>query len=433
MIYGGRVIDPSRSFDQVATVVIADGRIVEVGRGSGWPDGAEAIDATGLVVSPGLVDLHCHLREPGQEHKETLRSGLAAAAAGGYTTVCCMPNTTPPLDVPDRVRWVQVRSAEVSPLRLHVIASISAGLAGERLAPLADLARAGAVAFSDDGRPVVRPELMREALLSSARLGIPLSLHEEDLVLSASGAMNDGVTAASLGLPGLPAAAEEVMIALDIELLAAVGGRIHIAHVSTAGSVELVREAKRRGLRVSAEATPHHLTLDDQLVARPWMGRPYDTRAKVNPPLRSARDVCAVIEGLADGTIEAIATDHAPHAEFEKQRPFEDAPFGISLFETALASVLALVHRGHLTLPELVERLTVGPARLFGLDAGTLEPGRRADVTVLDPEEDWTVDVTHFQSKGTNTPLEGMRLRGRVKLCVAGGVVAFKATGFDAR
>ena len=426
---GGRVLDPARGLDRVADVLIIDGCIAAVGQGLGYPDGARVIDVAGRVVTPGFVDLHCHLREPGQDHKETLRSGLAAAAAGGFTTVCCMPNTIPPLDVPERVRLVRERAAAVSPVRLHVIAAISAGQQGARLAPLRELAAAGAVAFSDDGRPVWNATLMREALRTAASLGLPLSVHEEDPQLAAGGVMNAGATAARLGLRGLPTAAEEAMIARDLALLAAEGGRLHIAHVSTRGAVALLRDARARGLAVSAEATPHHLTLTEDLVARPWNGRPYDTRTKVNPPLRTAADVAALVAGLADGTIAAIATDHAPHAAVDKRCPYEEAAFGISLFETALASVLSLVHGGHLGLAALIERLTSGPARLFGLDAGTLAPGARADVTVFDPDAQWTVRAASFLSRGHNTPLDGATVRGRVVLTLAGGMEAYCRPG----
>jgi dihydroorotase len=297
------------------------------------------------------------------------------------------------------------------------------------------LAASGAVAFSDDGRPVWNEAIMRAALRASGELARPLSLHEEDRDLAAGGVMNAGAVAARLGLPGLPGAAEERMIARDIALLeaeGAAGGRIHIAHVSTAGAVELVRAAKARGLALSAEATPHHLTLTDELAARPWNGRPYDTRTKVNPPLRTAADVAAVVAGLRDGSIEAIATDHAPHASSDKDCRYEDAAFGISLFETALASALSLVHGGQLSLPLLLERLTAGPARLFGLAAGTLAPGARADLVVFDPDEEWTVDATAFRSRGHNTPLDGQTMRGRVKLTLAGGVEAYRQPGFAA-
>ncbi|MDQ2831535.1 MAG: dihydroorotase [Chloroflexota bacterium] len=424
----GRVIDPLTGLDAVRDVLVVDGRVAAIGHDASKPDDAQVVDCAGLVVAPGFVDLHCHLREPGQEHKETLASGLAAAAAGGFTTVCCMPNTTPPLDTPGRVQWARERAASVSPVHLYVIAAITTEQAGERLAPLRELAEAGAVAFSDDGRPVWNDDVMRLALRGAGELGLPLSLHEEDRELAAGGVMNAGPVAARLGLRGLPAVAEERMIARDIALLAAEGGRarVHIAHVSTAGAVALVRDARRRGLPVSAEATPHHLTLTDDLVARPWDGRPYDTRAKVNPPLRTKEDVDAVVAGLLDGTIEAIATDHAPHGAADKRCPYEQAAFGISLFETALASVLTLYHERRAPLPVLIERLTAGPARLFGINAGTLTPGASADIVVFDPNEEWTVDAAAFRSKGKNTPLDGARLRGRVVMTLAEGAEAYR-------
>ncbi len=422
------MIDPLAGIDAVRDVLVVDGRVAVIGHDAPKPDGAKVIDCAGLVVAPGFVDLHCHLREPGQEHKETLASGLAAAAAGGFTTVCCMPNTTPPLDTPGRVQWARERAVSVSPVHLYVIAAITTEQAGERLAPLRELANAGAVAFSDDGRPVWNDDVMRMALRRADELGLPLSLHEEDRELAAGGVMNAGPVAARLGLRGLPAAAEERMIARDIALLAAEGGRarVHIAHVSTAGAVALVRDARRRGLPVSAEATPHHLTLTDDLVARPWDGRPYDTRAKVNPPLRTKEDVDAVVAGLLDGTIEAIATDHAPHSAADKRCPYEQAAFGISLFETALSSVLTLYQERRAPLPVLIERLTAGPARLFGINAGTLTPGASADIVVFDPNEEWTVDAAAFRSKGKNTPLDGVRLRGRVVMTLAEGAEAYR-------
>ncbi len=422
------MIDPLAGIDAVRDVLVVDGRVAVIGHDAPKPDGAKVIDCAGLVVAPGFVDLHCHLREPGQEHKETLASGLAAAAAGGFTTVCCMPNTTPPLDTPGRVQWARERAVSVSPVDLYVIAAITTEQAGERLAPLRELANAGAVAFSDDGRPVWNDDVMRMALRRADELGLPLSLHEEDRELAAGGVMNAGPVAARLGLRGLPAAAEERMIARDIALLAAEGGRarVHIAHVSTAGAVALVRDARRRGLPVSAEATPHHLTLTDDLVARPWDGRPYDTRAKVNPPLRTKEDVDAVVAGLLDGTIEAIATDHAPHSAADKRCPYEQAAFGISLFETALSSVLTLYQERRAPLPVLIERLTAGPARLFGINAGTLTPGASADIVVFDPNEEWTVDAAAFRSKGKNTPLDGVRLRGRVVMTLAEGAEAYR-------
>lgn len=430
LLAGGRVIDPAAGLDEPADLLVREGCVAAVGRGLGQPDGARVIDVAGCVVTPGLVDLHCHLREPGQEHKETLESGLRAAAAGGFTTVCCMPNTAPPLDTAARVAWVRERAAGLSPLTLRVIGAISEGQRGERLTAFGELAASGAVAFSDDGRPVWNEAVMRIALRESARLGLPLSLHEEDRALAAGGVLNAGAVASRLGLPGLPAAAEEAMIARDIALVEQEGGRIHIAHVSTAGAVALVRAARARGLTVSAEATPHHLTLTEELAERPWDGRPYDTRAKVNPPLRTREDVEAVIAGVADGTIEAIATDHAPHAEADKRCDFEQASFGIALFETALGSVMGLVHAGRVALPALIERLTAGPARLFGLDAGTLRAGARADIVVFDPRQEWQVRPEEFLSRGKNTPLDGVALRGRLLMTLAGGVEAYRYAGW---
>jgi len=437
VLSGGRVVDPATGRDEVADVLIVDGKIAAIGRGLGQPEGATIIDARNKIVAPGFVDLHCHLRDPGQESKETVASGLAAAAAGGFTTVCCMPNTTPPLDSPALLHALAGRAAAVSPVHLRIIATVSMGLRGETLAPLAALAEAGAVAFSDDGRPLWSAMLMQEAMRAAAALDKPLSLHEEERDLAAGGVLNAGAVAERLGLPGLPAAAEEAMIARDIALLDVLPHevkarvRLHIAHVSTLGSVRLVRGAQARGLRVSAEATPHHLTLTEEIALRPWNDRPYDARSKVNPPLRTARDVDAVRAGLRDGVIAAIATDHAPHRAEDKSGGYLEAAFGLSLFETALGSVLSLVHEGALSMTVLVERLTVGPARLFGLDAGTLGPGATADLVVFDPARVWTVDASRFLSQGRNTPLDGQSLRGRVMMTVCNGAVAYQEETFS--
>lgn len=432
MLSGGRVIDPAAGRDEIADVLILDGKVAAVGRALSRPEGAASIDVKDKIVAPGFVDLHCHLRDPGQERKETVASGLAAAAAGGFTTVCCMPNTKPPLDSPALLHALAARASAASPVHLRIIATISVGMEGEMLAPLADLAAAGAVAFSDDGRPVWDARLMHEAMRGAASLDKPLSLHEEDRDLAAGGVLNAGAVADRLGLPGLPPSAEEAMIARDIALLDVLPDevkarvRLHVAHVSTAGSVRLVQTAQARGLKISAEATPHHLTLTDEITSRPWNDRPYDARSKVNPPLRTARDVEAVRRGLSDGVIAAIATDHAPHTAEDKSGEYVDAAFGMSLFETALGSVLSLVHEGALSMMALVERLTGGPARLFGLDAGTLTPGAAADVVVFDPARVWTVDASRFLSQGRNTPLDGQTLRGRVVLTVSGGDVAYQ-------
>ncbi len=437
VLSGGRVLDPAMGRDEVADVLIVGGKVAAIGLGLGHPDGAMTIDATDKIVAPGFVDLHCHLRDPGQERKETVASGLAAAAAGGFTTVCCMPNTTPPLDSPALLRALAGRAADASPVHLRLIATVSAGMDGEVLAPLAALAAAGAVAFSDDGRPIWSARLMHEAMRGAAALDKPLSLHEEDRDLAAGGALNAGAVADKLGLPGLPTAAEEAMIARDIALLDVLPDdvkarvRLHVAHVSTAGSVALVRSAQARGFKISAEATPHHLTLTDEIALKHWNGRPYDARSKVNPPLRGARDVDAVRQGLRDGVIAAIATDHAPHTAEDKSGSYREAAFGMSLFETALGSVLSLVHEGALSMIALVERLTVGPARLFGLEAGTLAPDAAADLVVFDPARVWTVDASRFLSQGRNTPLDGQSLRGRVVLTVCGGAVAYQEETFS--
>lgn len=431
-IRGGRIIDPANGIDAVGDVLIADGHVAAVGPDAGR-EAAQAIDARGLVVCPGLVDIHCHLREPGFEHKETIATGTLAAARGGFTTLCAMPNTQPPVDTAATVEFVLRTAAAQGTVRVLPIGCVSAGRQGKELAELAELAEAGVVAFSDDGDPVADPHLMRRALeyasmlgpaLSSSK-GLPVIDHCEDKALSAGGVMHEGWVAARLGLPGIPAAAEEAMVARDIALAELTGSRLHLAHVSTAGSLELIRQAKRRGLPVTAEATPHHLTLTHEAVLA------YDSNAKVNPPLRSRRDVEALIEGLLNGTIDAIATDHAPHAVEDKLCEFDQAAFGISGLETALALCLSLLHEGRISLPMLIEKLTIGPVRALGLDRrieglGTLSVGSPGDVCLFDPEEEWTVEPERFASKGKNTPLAGRRLRGRVAATVYGGRVVYQ-------
>ena len=431
LIRGGRVIDPSRGFDGIADVLVADGRIREVSPSRSAPEGRRGLlvlDASGLVVIPGLVDLHAHLRDPGQEEKETIATGTRAAVRGGFTTVCSMANTTPPVDNRAVVEYIQ-RTARLSGVaRVYPLATVTVGMAGRHLVEMGDLAEAGAIAFSDDGRPVADGGIMRRALEYTRVVDRPIMCHEEDPTLSAGGVMNEGPVATRLGLKGWPGLAEEAMIARDLLLCEQTGGRMHLAHVTTARGVALIRWARDRGIRFTAETTPHHLTLTDEWVAgwRPHgQGVPYDTATKVNPPLRSEADRVALIEALRDGTLDLIGTDHAPHAETDKDCEYDAAAFGISGFETALASLLALVHSGEIPLPLLIQRMTSDPARAFGLDAGRLAEGAPADICIFDPGTRWTVDPTRFASKGKNTPLAGQSLRGQVVATLVGGAVAY--------
>jgi len=428
-IRGGRVLDPANDIDIVADVLIADGRIAEVGPTAG-KDASETIGASGLVVCPGFVDIHTHLREPGFEHKETIASGTLAAARGGFTTVCAMPNTEPPIDSAGMVEFV-LRTAQTNgAVRVLPVACVTRGRAGRELADLAELAQAGAVAFSDDGAPVADPHLMRRALEYAGMLGLPVIDHCEDASLAAAGVMHEAWVSTRLGLRGAPSAAEETMVARDIALAEATGCHVHIAHVSTAGSVEIIRQAKTRGVPVTAEVTPHHLTLTHEAIIGSGEtpgGLAYNTNGKVNPPLRMPSDIAACVEGLRDGTIDCIATDHAPHAIQDKLCEFDAAAFGISGLETALALALTA-----LSVEDAVHALTIGPVRALGLDRpieglGTLSSGSPGDVTIIDPKAEWTVEPEFFASKGRNTPLEGRRLKGRVVATIHGGKIAFDA------
>jgi dihydroorotase len=426
LLQGGRVLDPASGLDRVTDVLIDGGVIVAVGPATelpARPAGTEVVDCRGLVVAPGFVDLHVHLREPGQEYKEDIVSGAEAAAAGGFTTVCCMPNTQPPNDNRAVTELIVRRAREAASVRVLPIGAISKGLKGESLAEMGEMKDAGIVAVSDDGRPVMSAELMRRALEYAKTFGLPVVQHAEDLTLSAGGVMNEGPASTRAGLRGQPPMAESVMVARDLELVAWTGARYHVAHISTAASVRAVREAKRRGLPVTCEVTPHHLTLTDVACCS------YDTATKCAPPLRSEADVAALKEGLADGTIDCIATDHAPHATQEKDVEFDQAAFGMIGLETALGLCMKLVDDKVLSLPELVRKLTVGAARCFELPAGTLARGAVADVTVFDPGKAWTVDRARMRSKSRNTPFHGWELRGRVTMTLVGGTVVYRFGG----
>ena len=421
-IEGGRVLDPASGVDGVRTVVVRDGRIAEVAERVERPRDARTIDARGRWVTPGFVDLHVHLREPGQEYKETIETGARAAVAGGFTAVCAMPNTRPVNDNASVTELMLARAAAAGLARVYPVGAISRGSEGQELAEYGELQAAGCVALSDDGRPVMSSALMRRALEYARAFELPLTVHEEDLGLVGKGVMHEGPTSTRLGLTGIPGAAEDVMVLRDLALAELTGGRLHLAHLSTRGAVRAVREAKRRGLRVTAEVTPHHLVLTDEDVARSG----YSTDFKMAPPLRSAEDVAAVREGLADGTIDAIATDHAPHSAVEKEVEFDAAANGIIGLETAFPVCLALVREGHLSERRLVEALTSGPAATFGLPGGTLAKGAPADVTLLDPAAIWTMEPGSIRSRSRNSPWKGARLVGRCVLTMVGGRIVYE-------
>ena len=427
LLRGGRLLDPSQNLDETGDLLLADGVVEAVGRvGEVRRDGAEleTIDCAGRVVSPGFIDVHCHLREPGREEVETIASGAHAAAAGGFTAVCAMPNTDPVTDNQAAVGFILAQARRAAAARVYPIGAISIGEKGETLAEFGEMVGAGAVAVSDDGRPVVSAQLMRTALEYARTFGIPVADHCEEPTLAVGGAMNEGLVSARLGLKGIPSEAEEIMAIRDILLARRTGGHIHLCHMSTRGSVELIRWGKERGINVTAEVCPHHLSLTEEAVEG------YDTNAKMNPPLRTQADVEALQQAVKDGTIDVIATDHAPHHYDEKEREFADAPNGIVGLETVLAVNLTwLVHGGIIGLPLLVERMSCAPARLFKLPGGTLRRGALGDVTVFDPDAQWTVDPARFESKGRNTPYAGRTLRGLVDLTLVDGRVIHRRAG----
>ena len=419
LIQNGRVIDPSQGMDRVTNLLVADGKIAAY---DATPTGQEAvIDAAGRIVAPGLIDMHVHLREPGFEEDETIATGTAAAVAGGFTSIACIPNSDPPIDSQAAVEFVRDQACRADHCNVFVIACVSKNREGKELAEIGQLVEAGAVAFSDDGAPVYDAELMRRAFEYCLMFDKPVLNHAEIRELTQHGVMHEGLTSLVLGLSAIPAAAEDVMTSRDIALAEATRGRLHIMHVSTINSIDALRRAKSRGVRVTAEATPHHFTLTDESL------RTFDSNFKMNPPLRGREHVEAVIAGLADGTIDVIASDHAPHAKEKKMQELDQAPFGIVGLETSLGLVITkLIEPGHLDWPAAISKMSLNPARILGLGKGTLQIGADADVTVIDPKIRWTVDPAKFLSKSTNTPFAGMELTGRAETVIVGGRVRFR-------
>ncbi len=415
-ISGGRVIDPSQDLDRVTDIWLGRGRVLAIGEG--YEEADAVIDARGMIVCPGLIDVHVHLREPGNEEDETIATGARAALAGGCTSVACMPNTRPAIDSQGAAEFVVLQAQRAGFANVYPVGAVSKGRNGEELAELGQLVAGGAVAFTDDGAPVASASLMRRALQYSKMFDRCIMQHCQVMELTAGGVMNEGFESMKLGLGGMPAAAEDIMVARDIRLAEITGGRLHIQHISTERAVELVREGKRRGVRVTAEACPHHFTLTDERL------RSFDSNYKMNPPLRTQADVEAVIGGLREGTIDLLATDHAPHSPEKKLRELDQAPFGIVGLETLIPiTVLGLIEPGHLSWPEAIRKLTVEPAKLLGIAKGTLRPGSDADLTIIDPSTPWTIDPAAFHSKSRNTPYGGWKVRGRAHTVIVAGEV----------
>ncbi|SRR5581483_1922790 len=423
LIKGGHVIDPAAGIDAELDVLLADGRVAEIAPTGKIRDHAdEKLDARHLVVAPGFIDLHVHLREPGQSYKETIASGTAAAAAGGFTSVCCMPNTSPVVDTAEWVTWVRARERGAM-VNVFPIASATVGSKGNELTDFPGLRRAGAVAVTDDGKPILQDRVMEEALRRGAELNLPVIQHAEDTQLTEHCSMHEGPTAFRLGLRGMPAAAEATIVNRDVQLAQATAGRLHVAHLSTAEALKAVRRGKRAKARVTCEVTPHHFTLIDENVGE------YNSNFKMNPPLRSAADLDAILAALADGTVDAIATDHAPHAPHEKQMEFERAPFGITGLETALGLAITRLHAARkISLSRIVELFTSGPARVIDLPGrGSLASGSHADVTIFDPKKSWTFDAAKSRSKSRNTPFDGWKLTGKVVATIVRGTVVYRS------
>jgi dihydroorotase len=424
LIKGGRIIDPSQGIDAVSNVLIENGKIKSYPKTTKkieQDERVKVIDAKGKIVCPGLVDIHVHLREPGFEHKETIRTGCESAAAGGFTTIVCMPNTNPVNDNASVTEYILLKARTEGKVNVFPIGAITKGEMGETLAQIGEMYEAGCVGVSDDGMPVMNSKVMRHAMEYVQAFDIPVISHAEDKNLSGRGVMNEGEVSTQLGLAGIPCASEDVMVSRDITVAELTGARLHICHVSTAGSVRLIRAAKKRGVKVTAEATPHHFSLTDEAVGR------YDTNAKMNPPLRSAKDREAVIEGLRDGTLDAIATDHAPHSEDEKKVEFDLAPFGIVGLETALPLSLKLVEDGALSLNQMISKLTDAPSQIMNLGKGTLEIGVGADVVIFDPDEEVTIDRGKFHSKSKNCPFHGWKLKGKVYYTIVNGKIVYSS------
>lgn len=422
VLRGGTIVDPSQGINARGDILLRDGVVAECGGAFSTPDGAEIVDCTGLIVSPGFIDVHVHLREPGREDVETVETGAHSAVAGGFTGVCAMPNTKPVTDNQATVGFVKRQGEAAGYARVYPYGAISVAQKGETLAEIGEMVGAGAVAFSDDGRPVESAHLMRTALEYARAFGVPVAEHCEDMSLARGGSMNEGLMSAKLGLKGIPAEAEEIYVIRDILLAHRTGGHIHLCHLSTKGSVELVRWGKERGINVTCEVCSHHISLTEDAVAG------YNTNAKMNPPLRTAADIEALQQGLADGTIDLLVTDHAPHHYDEKEREFADAPNGIVGLETALGvNCTYLLHPGVMSLSAMVDSMSCKPARVFHLPGGTLTRGALGDVSVFDPAREWVVDASKFKSKGRNTPYGGHSLKGQARVTIVGGRVVYRA------
>jgi dihydroorotase len=419
LIKGGRVIDPTQKFDETLDILVENGVIKQVGKGFSAPAGAETVDASGCYVTPGLIDMHVHLRDPGLEYKEDIVTGTKAAVAGGFTSICCMPNTKPVIDNKAIASYIINKAKTEGFCNVFPVGTITQGMGGERMSEMGELKEAGCVAVSDDGKPVKNAELMRRALQYAQGIGIPVISHAEELDLVGEGTMNEGFTSTELGLKGIPRVAEDIATAREVMLAEYTGAPVHIAHVSTVGAVRLIRDAKARGVKVTCETAPHYFSLTDDAV------RGYNTNAKMNPPLREAADVAAIKAGLKDGTIDCIATDHAPHHLDEKDVEFNEAMNGIVGLETSLALSLRLVAEGVLTLPQMIEKMSVTPSNILGLGRGTLKTGAPADITVIDPEQQWTVTAEGLRSKSKNSPFLGQPMKGGARFTIVGGKVVF--------